>query len=142
MTPRQSLFGNNDFNFIDGFQNLNNQQQVLQIQQNNLQIVDNGFQQAVVQQASEVLVINEQNNGFNNNLNNLFRKSNFKNQFPDQSTVMLVVQEIQVSVDNGLGGKFEQSVFAQSVVVANRGLGATQTVMCTFTPNQYYPYLQ
>ncbi|KAF2743969.1 hypothetical protein M011DRAFT_489295 [Sporormia fimetaria CBS 119925] len=129
-SPRQLLGSpNNNFNFIDGFNLLNARQQILNIQSNNLQVVDNGFQQAIVQQAQEVLVINEQNNGFNNNLNNLFRKSNFKNNFPDQSTVMLVVQEIQVAVDNGFGGRVEQSVFAQSVLIANRGLGVTRTVM-------------
>jgi hypothetical protein len=128
ITPRQD-FGGSAFDFIGGFDNLNNQQQVLQIQEQNLQIVDNGFQQQVVQQVNEVLVVNQQQNGFNNQLNDLFRKSNFQNQFPDQSTVLMVVNEVQVSVDDGFGNQFEQSVFAQSVVVANRGLAATQTVM-------------
>jgi hypothetical protein len=94
--------------------------------------VDNGFQQQIVQQASEVLIVQEQNNGFNNQLNNLFRKSNFQNQFPDQSTVLMVVQEIQVAVDDGFGNSIEQQVFAQSVLVANRGLAATQTVMSMY----------
>ncbi|KAF2010950.1 hypothetical protein BU24DRAFT_49478 [Aaosphaeria arxii CBS 175.79] len=135
-TPNNNLvFGNNagrnaqGFSFIDGFNNFNNQQQVIQIQEQNLQIIDNGFQQQVVQQANEVLIVNNQQNGFNNQLNNLFRKSNFRNNFNQQSTVMLVVQEIQIAVDDGRGNQFQQNVFAQSAVVANRGLAATQTVM-------------
>lgn len=119
----------NGFNFIDGFNNFNQQQQVLQIQEQNLQIVNNGFQQQVVQQVQEVLVVDQVNNGFNNDLNNLFRKSNFQNQFNDVSTVMLVVQEIQVAVDDGFGNSFQQNVFAQSALVANRGAFQTQTVM-------------
>lgn len=43
--------------------------------------------------------------------------------------MMLVVQEIQVSVQDSFGNAFEQNVFAQSAVVANRGQFATQTVM-------------
>ncbi|CAN9112569.1 unnamed protein product [Alternaria sp. RS040] len=118
-----------DFNFIDGFNNFNQQQQVIQIQQQNLQIVDNGRQQAVVQQVQEVLIVDQVNNGFNNDLNNLFRKSNFQNQFRDVSTVTLVVQEIQVAIDDGRGNQVQQNIFAQSAVVANRGARQTQTVM-------------
>lgn len=131
ITKRNGFGGNggNGFNFIDGFNNFNNQEQVIQIQEQNLQIIDNGFQQQVVQQANEVLIVNQQQNGFNNDLNNLFRKANFRNNFNQVSTVMLVVQEIQVAVDDGFGNKFEQNVFAQSAVVANRGFGQTQTVM-------------
>jgi hypothetical protein len=122
-------FNGNGFNFADGFNNFNQQQQVIQIQQQNLQIIDNGRQRQVVQQVNQVLVVDQVNNGFNNNLNNLFRKSNFQNQFQDVSTVMLVVQEIQVSVDDGRGNQVQQSIFAQNAVVANRGRQQTQTVM-------------
>jgi hypothetical protein len=94
-----------------------------------LQIIDNGFQQQVVQQVNQVLVVDQVNNGFNNDLNNLFRKSNFQNQFQQVSTVMLVVQEIQVAVDDGRGNQFQQNIFAQSAVVANRGAQQTQTIM-------------
>lgn len=117
------------FNFIDGFNNFNQQQQVIQIQEQNLQIVDNGFQQQVVQQVQEVLIVDQVNNGFNNDLNNLFRASNFRNQFQDVSTVMLVVQEIQIAVDDGRGNQFQQNVFAQSALVANRGARKSQTIM-------------
>jgi hypothetical protein len=119
-------FNGNGFNFADGFNNFNQQQQVIQIQQQNLQIIDNGRQRQVVQQVNQVLVVDQVNNGFNNNLNNLFRKSNFQNQFQDVSTVM---QEIQVSVDDGRGNQIQQSIFAQNAVVANRGRQQTQTVM-------------
>jgi hypothetical protein len=117
------------FSFIDGFNNFNQQQQVIQIQEQNLQIIDNGFQQQVVQQVQEVLIVDQVNNGFNNDLNNLFRKSNFQNQFQDVSTVMLVVQEVQIAIDDGQGNQFQQNIFAQSAVVANRGAQQTQTVM-------------
>lgn len=120
--------GGNGFDFANGFNAFNNQQQVFQFQEENLQIVDNGFQQAIVQQAQNVLIVQDQNFGFKNNLNNVFRKSNFRNQFQDVTTVLLVVQEIQVAVDNGFGGLFQQQVFAQSAIVANRGAFATQTV--------------
>jgi hypothetical protein len=141
VSKRANIFGNgfngavvngfkgNGFNFADGFNNFNQQQQVIQIQEQNLQIIDNGFQQQVVQQVNQVLVVDQVNNGFNNDLNNLFRKSNFQNQFQQVSTVMLVVQEIQVAVDNGFGNQFQQNIFAQSAVVANRGFPQTQTVM-------------
>ncbi|KAF2034097.1 hypothetical protein EK21DRAFT_85890 [Setomelanomma holmii] len=122
-------FNGNGFNFIDGFNNFNKQQQVIQIQEQNLQIVDNGRQQQVVQQVNEVLIVDQVNNGFNNDLNNLFRKSNMQNRNQKVSTVMLVVQEIQIAIDDGRGNKFQQQVFAQSAVIANRGRRVTQTVM-------------
>ena len=62
-------------------------------------------------------------------MNNLFRKSNFQNQFRDVATVLLVVQEIQIAIDDGRGNQIQQEIFAQSVVVANRGARETQTVM-------------
>jgi hypothetical protein len=82
-----------------------------------------------VQQVNQVLVVDQVNNGFNNDLNNLFRKSNMQNQFRDKATVMLVVQEIQIAVDDGRGNQVQQQIFAQSAVVANRGARETQTVM-------------
>ncbi|KAH7071662.1 hypothetical protein FB567DRAFT_538590 [Paraphoma chrysanthemicola] len=122
-------FSGDGFNFADGFNNFNQQQQVIQIREENLQIIDNGRQQAVVQQVNEVLIVDQVNNGFNNDLNNLFRKSNFQNQRQEESSVLLVVQEIQVAIDDGRGNQFQQQVFAQSAVVANRGRDRTQTVM-------------
>lgn len=127
-------FNGNGFNFIDGFNGFNNQQQVLQVQQQNLQIIDNGFQQAVVQQVNEVLVIDQQNNGFNRDLNNLFRKSNFRNNRRDEATVMLVVQQINVAVQDDRGNQFQQDVFAQSALIANRGARTTNTIMSTSSP--------
>jgi hypothetical protein len=97
VTKRNNIFGKNDFNgavlngfsgngfnFANGFNDFNNQAQVIQIQEQNLQIVDNGFQQQVVQQVNQVLVVDQVNSGFNNDLNNLFRKSNFRNNFDQQ----------------------------------------------------------
>jgi hypothetical protein len=52
-----------------------------------------------------------------------------QNQFRDKATVMLVVQEIQIAVDDGRGNQVQQQIFAQSAVVANRGARETQTVM-------------
>lgn len=129
-TKRQG-FGGDGFNFIDGFNNFNKQEQVIQIQENNLQIVDNGQQQLIVAQAQEVLIVDQQQNGFNNDLNNLFRKSSSRNNFKDVSTVMLVVQEIQIAIDDGRGNQVQQNIFAQSAVVANRGRDETRTVMGT-----------
>ncbi|EAT90221.1 hypothetical protein HBH56_059520 [Parastagonospora nodorum] len=122
-------FKGDGFNFADGFNNFNEQQQIIQIQQENLQIIDNGRQQQIVQQVNQVLVVDQVNNGFSNDMNNLFRKSNFQNQFRDVTTVMLVVQEIQIAIDDGRGNQIQQEIFAQSVVVANRGARETQTVM-------------
>jgi hypothetical protein len=122
-------FGGNGFNFIDGFNNFNQQEQVIQIQEQNLQVIDNGFQQQVVQQVNQVLVVNQQQNGFNNDMNNLFRKSNFRNRNNDQATVIMVVQQVQVSIDDGRGNQFQQDIFAQSILVANRGARQTQSVM-------------
>jgi hypothetical protein len=82
-----------------------------------------------VQQVNEVLIVDQVNNGFNNDLNNLFRKSNFQNQYQQVTTVMIVVQEIQISIADAFGNKFEQQVFAQSIQVANRGAQQTQSIM-------------
>ncbi|KAF1980021.1 hypothetical protein BU23DRAFT_530 [Bimuria novae-zelandiae CBS 107.79] len=117
------------FNFIDGFNNFNNQQQVIQVKEQNLQIVDNGRQQAVVQQVNEVLIVQNEQDGFNRDLNNLFRKSSMRRERNDRATVMLVVQQIQVSVQDDRGNAFQQDVFVQSAVVANRGARETNTVM-------------
>ncbi|RMZ68641.1 hypothetical protein GMOD_00008367 [Pyrenophora seminiperda CCB06] len=122
--------GNNDgFNFIDGFQRFNQQQQVINVQEKSLTVVDNRFQRQVVQQVQQVIVVDQVNNGFNNDMNNLFRKSNFRNRFRDVTTVMIVVQTIKVAIDNGRGDFVRQDIFAQSVVVANRGARRTQEVM-------------
>jgi hypothetical protein len=122
-------FSGSGFNFADGFNNFNQQQQVIQIKEESLQIVDNGRQQQIVQQVNEVLIVDQVNNGFNNDLNNVFRKSNFQNQFQDVTTVMIVVTEIQIAIDDGRGNQFQQEIFAQSIQVANRGARDTQTVM-------------
>jgi len=122
-------FSGNGFNFANGFNQFNQQAQVLQIQEQNLQIVNNGFQQQVVQQVNQVLIVDQVNNGFNRNLNDLFRKSSFSNQFNQVTTVMIVVQEIQVAVADAFGNQFQQQVFAQSIQVANRGAAVTQSVM-------------
>ncbi|KAF9734697.1 hypothetical protein PMIN06_012120 [Paraphaeosphaeria minitans] len=125
----QNGFGGHGFNFIDGFNRFNDQPQVVQVKQESLQIQNNGFQQQVVQQVNEVLVVNQQQNGFNNDLNNLFRKANFRRERNQESTVMLVVQQIQVSVADDRGNAFQQDVFVQSAIVANRGARTTNTVM-------------
>ncbi|KAK7188462.1 hypothetical protein DPSP01_004622 [Paraphaeosphaeria sporulosa] len=125
----QNGFGGQGFNFIDGFNRFNDQAQVVQVKQESLQIQNNGFQQQVVQQVNEVLVVNQQQNGFNRDLNNLFRKANFRRERNQESTVMLVVQQIQVSVADDRGNAFQQDVFVQSAIVANRGARTTNTVM-------------
>ncbi|KAL5412658.1 hypothetical protein PMIN03_004130 [Paraphaeosphaeria minitans] len=138
----QNGFGGHGFNFIDGFNRFNDQPQVVQVKQESLQIQNNGFQQQVVQQVNEVLVVNQQQNGFNNDLNNLFRKANFRRERNQESTVMLVVQQIQVSVADDRGNAFQQDVFVQSAIVANRGARTTNTVMrmCfLFRPAQRRP---
>lgn len=76
-----------------------------------------------------MLIVDQVNNGFNNDLNNLFRKSNFQNQFQQVTTVMIVVQEIQIAVADAFGNQFQQQVFAQSIQVANRGAAQTQSIM-------------
>ncbi|KAF2874178.1 hypothetical protein BDV95DRAFT_325062 [Massariosphaeria phaeospora] len=126
VTPRQSGGG---FNFLDNFNNINNQQNVVQIQEQSLQVIDDGRQQLVIQQASEVLIVQGQKEGFKNSMNDVFRKSKFRNDFKDVTTVILVVQEIQIVIDDGRGDIFQAEIFAQSVIVANRGSDATQTVM-------------
>jgi hypothetical protein len=121
----QNGFEGQGFNFIDGFNRFNDQTSVVQVKQESLQIQSNGFQQQVVQQVNEVLVVNQQQNGFNN----LFRKANFRRERGQESTVMLVVQQIQVSVADDRGNSFQQDVFVQSALVANRGARTTNTVM-------------
>lgn len=53
--------------------------------------------------------------------------------------MLLVVQEIQILIDDGKGNKAQQQVFAQSVVVANRGKKQTETVMREFLSLLYGP---
>ncbi|ORY09805.1 hypothetical protein BCR34DRAFT_589014 [Clohesyomyces aquaticus] len=123
-------FSNNDnFNFFDQFDNVNrrNQEQVINIQKEQLLIEDNGIQQLVIQQVEQVIVID--NNRGRRGFNDLARKSNFRNNNRDISTVMIVVQEIQVSVDDGRGNRFDKQVFAQSIDVANRGRRQSETIM-------------
>jgi hypothetical protein len=128
---------NNDFNFINGFSNFNNQQQVLQVQQQNLQIIsnDNGRQQAVFEQVNQVLVVDNQRNGFNNQMNNLFRQANQRNSNRDVTVVMMVVTQVNVAIDDGRGNQVQQQVFAQSLLVANRGQRQTQSVMSKLIPS-------
>ncbi|KAF1914633.1 hypothetical protein BDU57DRAFT_531090 [Ampelomyces quisqualis] len=121
-------FSGNGFNFADGFNNFNQQQQVIQIQEQNLQIIDNGVQQQVIQQVNQVLIVDTDSSGFKNDMNDLFRKSNFQNQFQQVTTVIIVVQEIQIAINDG-ENQFQQDIFAQRVVIANRGAQETQTVM-------------
>ena len=138
MTKRQFDFNsvvngfnsnNGGFNFINGFNNFNQQRRVIQVQEQSLQIIDNGGRQQIVQQVEQVLVVDRVNNGFNSDLNDLFRKSNFRNQFRNVATVVLVVQEIQVIIDDRRRGRIQQNLFAQRAIVANRGARQTQTVM-------------
>jgi hypothetical protein len=135
-------FNDNGFDWINGFSNFNKQEQVIQIREESLKIVDNGRRREVVEQVQQVLIVDQVNSGFNKNLNNMFRKSNFNNRFQDRETVIIVVQEIQISVDDGRGNRFEESIFAQEIVVANRGRksGKSQTVMGThFLPQPLLP---
>ncbi|CAI6336479.1 unnamed protein product [Periconia digitata] len=126
-----NVFGNqNGFDFIGGFGNFQRQQEVVQIQQQNIQQVNfGGFQAQVVEQVNQVLVVDQQQNGFNNGLNNLFRSTGRRRERNDVSTVMMVVTQINVAVDDGRGNQFQQEVFAQSIVVANRGQQRSETVM-------------
>lgn len=126
------MFGGQGFNFIDGINRFNNQDQVVQIKQESLEIKDNGRQQQIVQQVNEVLVVNQQRNGRNNDMNNLFRKASYRRERNQETTVMLVVQQIQVSVADDRGNKVEQDIFVQSAVVANRGARSTNTVMSKY----------
>ncbi|KAI8932790.1 hypothetical protein NX059_010280 [Plenodomus lindquistii] len=120
---------NDDFNVLDNLNNFNDQEQVIQIQQNNLQIIDDGDRQVVVQQVQQVLIVDQAENGARNDMKNMFRKSNYRNKNRDVTTVILVVQEIEIVIDDGRGTRVEADIFAQNVVVANRGARETQTVM-------------
>lgn len=88
---------------------------------------------------NQILVVDGQNNGNRRDMNNLFRKSSYRNNNKDKTTVLLVVQEIQILIDDGKGNKAQQQVFAQSVVVANRGKKQTETVMREFLSLLYGP---
>jgi hypothetical protein len=88
---------------------------------------------------NQILVVDNQNNGNRRDMNNLFRKSSYRNNNRDKTTVLLVVQEIQIIVDDGRGNQVQQQVFAQSVVVANRGQRQTETVMRKF-PLSSHPF--
>lgn len=129
---RNNNNNNNDnvFDLIDGFQNFRNQDTVVQVQQENVAVIQNGNDVRIIQeQVNQVLVVDQQNNRNRRDMNNLFRKSNFRNNNRDQTTVLLVVTEVQISVDDGRGNQVDQRVFAQSAVVANRGQRQTNTVM-------------
>lgn len=125
-------FGGNDdaFDFMDGFDNYRNQDVVIQVQQENVAVIQNGNDVRVIQESvNQVLVIDQEQNRNQRDINNLFRKSSYRNNFGDKTTVILVVTEVQIKIDDGRGNQVDQRVFAQSVVVANRGQQETETVM-------------
>jgi hypothetical protein len=128
-------FGNNDFDFnrfdlIDGFDNFRNQDTFLQVDANNVFIQQDRDRQRIIQEKVTQVLIVDQQNDFNRNREqrNLFRRANFRNNNRDRSTVILVVTQVNVVLDNGFGRQDQQQFFAQSAIVANRGHRETDTI--------------
>ncbi|KAF2265150.1 hypothetical protein CC78DRAFT_207102 [Lojkania enalia] len=123
-------FGGDKFDIFNKFNDFNDQNLFLNFKQVDQTFVNNGFGDEIfIQKAKEVLIIDQQNNGFNNKFNNLARKSFFRNNFPGQTTIFITVKTIKVAIIDDFGVNIEKDIFAQNVQIANRGFGATKVVM-------------
>lgn len=93
--------------------------------------------QALLQGVNQALLVEQKANAAANEMDNVLRAMALAQKEPDRSTVILVVQEVKVSVELEVQvdkerketRKVDASVFKQEVVVANRGKQETRTVM-------------
>ncbi|KAF2119971.1 hypothetical protein BDV96DRAFT_595575 [Lophiotrema nucula] len=130
------VFGiQNNFDFINQVDAFSQQQQIVNFQQEEVFFAENSNnfgrdqQQVIFAQAQKVVQIEQENNGGNLFFNDLSRKASFRNSNPGVETVVMVVKQIDISIDDGRGNQIQQQVFAQSVVIANRGARETQAIM-------------
>jgi len=107
--------------------NNNNNKNVIEITKVDIAEVQEGGNTAIVEQVQQVLIQNSNNN----NKNNEKRKASYRKRNSKQSTVLLVVQQVVVKVVDNSGNSFQEVIFAESAVIANRGRGSTQTIMIT-----------
>lgn len=108
-----------------GKKNNNNNNNVIEITKVDIVEVQEGGNTAIVEQVQQVLIQNSNNN----NKNNKKRKASYRKKNSNQSIVILVVQQIVVQVVDKSGNSFQEIIFAESAITANRGRGSTQTVM-------------
>ncbi|OCL12849.1 hypothetical protein AOQ84DRAFT_136900 [Glonium stellatum] len=105
--------------------NNNNNYDVVEITKVDITEVQQGDSTAVVEQVQQVLIQNSNNNDRKNRK----RKSAYRRRNSDLSTVLLVVQQVVVQVVDNSGNSFQELIFAESAITANRGRGSTQTIM-------------
>ena len=105
--------------------NNNNNNNVVEITKVDIAEVQEGGNTVIVEQVQQVLIQNSNNN----NRNNKKRKASYRKRNSNQSIVLLVVQQIVVQVVDNSGNSFQEIIFAESAITANRGRGSTQTIM-------------
>ncbi|KAJ4325233.1 hypothetical protein N0V94_000755 [Neodidymelliopsis sp. IMI 364377] len=94
-------------------------------------------QQLMLQQANQALAVEQQANAQQNEMDNVFRMTALAQKEPDKSTVLLVVQEIRITIEVDVNvddekkekRKVEAAMYKQEAIVANRGKRQTETVM-------------
>jgi hypothetical protein len=97
-------------------------------------------QQVMLQQVNQALAIDQQANALTNEMDNVFRMAAFAQKDPEKSTVVVMVQEIKISIEIVVQvddekeekRKVDASVYKQEAMVANRGKQETETVMSTY----------
>lgn len=85
----------------------------------------------VLQKVNQALLKDQKDKAAEIELDNVLRAAALAQEKPDKSVVVLIVQEIIISIDIGQkeNDKINTSVFKQGLVVANRGKQVTETVM-------------
>jgi hypothetical protein len=94
-------------------------------------------QQLMLQQVNQALAVDQQANAPENEMDNVLRMTALAQKEPDKSTVLLVVQEIRITIEVNVNvddekeekRKVEAAMYKQEAVVANRGKRQTETVM-------------
>lgn len=98
---------------------------------------DEVAKQLLLQGVNQALLSDQKDNAAANEMDNVLRAVTIAQREPEKSTVILVVQEVKVSIELEIQvddtrketKKLNVSVFKQEVVVANRGKQETETVL-------------
>ncbi|OCK78073.1 hypothetical protein K432DRAFT_101134 [Lepidopterella palustris CBS 459.81] len=110
-----------------GSEKNNGNKDVIEITEVDLTVIEEKNKEVIIEQVKEVLIVNSSNNSKNNKK----RKAAYKSKSKDVTTVLIVVQIIEIKIDDGKGNKIQEDIFAESIVIANKGKKSTQTIMIT-----------
>ncbi|KAF2492379.1 hypothetical protein BU16DRAFT_584473 [Lophium mytilinum] len=103
----------------------NSKNDVIKITQVDITEVQKGNNVAIVETVKTVLI----KNNSNNKKKNKKRKGSYKKKNSKNTTVLKIVQQIEVQLSDNKGNKVKKVVFAQSEVIANKGQKKTDTIM-------------